>query len=166
MLLWAGAGCPLAVYNTVNALNVALIVQPQLLTALSLITWCQCQIYGGDVRVTVSLFSLCLFTVHISCSNFSFLTGLPIPVLLSLLYNHLSHPHPAPPSPSPPRPPRRPRNRPNPPLPPRPPPRPPLAHHPLRRPLRRSPLRRRRVRVLRHLQVQQRDRDQFLVLRH
>jgi len=67
MLLWASAGCPLAVYNTVNGFNVALVVQPQLLTVLSLITWCQCQIYGngGDVRATFSLLSY-FPTAHIS----------------------------------------------------------------------------------------------------
>jgi len=46
MLLWASAGCPLAVYNIVHKFNIALIVQPQILTGLSLITWSQCCVYG------------------------------------------------------------------------------------------------------------------------
>lgn len=46
MLLWAIAGIPLGVYNIVGDFNVALQVQPQLLTVLSLITWIQCKYYG------------------------------------------------------------------------------------------------------------------------
>lgn len=50
MLLWATAGAPLAVYNIVNNFNIALIVQPQILTALSLVTWGQCCMYGEASR--------------------------------------------------------------------------------------------------------------------
>jgi predicted membrane protein len=46
MLLWAAAGIFLAVFNTVSNFNIALLIQPQILTALSLITWCQCCTYG------------------------------------------------------------------------------------------------------------------------
>ncbi|PLN76225.1 PQ loop repeat protein [Aspergillus taichungensis] len=46
MLLWAVAGNPLGVYNIVENLNVALRVQPQILTFLSLVTWAQCFYYG------------------------------------------------------------------------------------------------------------------------
>jgi len=81
MLLWASAGCPLAVYNTVNGFNVALVVQPQLLTVLSLVTWCQCQIYGDgvDVRAPVTI-------------SFSILdpTILSTPVLFPLTPHHPS----------------------------------------------------------------------------
>ncbi|KKA30731.1 hypothetical protein TD95_003499 [Thielaviopsis punctulata] len=45
MMLWAWAGVPLGVYNIVSGLNVALQVQPQLLTFLSLVTWIQCFYY-------------------------------------------------------------------------------------------------------------------------
>lgn len=45
MLLWACAGVPLGVYNIVADFNVALQVQPQILTALSLVTWAQCYYY-------------------------------------------------------------------------------------------------------------------------
>ena len=47
MLLWAWAGVPLGVYNIVSNFNVALQVQPQLLTFLSLVTWSQCKYYGN-----------------------------------------------------------------------------------------------------------------------
>lgn len=47
MLLWAGAGVPLGVYNIVSSFNIALRIQPQILTMLSLITWTQCQYYGS-----------------------------------------------------------------------------------------------------------------------
>ena len=58
MLLWATAGAPLGVYNIVNELNVALRIQPQILTTLSLVTWAEC-LYYGKVRiffVTVYIF--------------------------------------------------------------------------------------------------------------
>lgn len=45
MLLWSFAGIPLGVYTIAQDLNVALQIQPQLLTALSLITWGQCLYY-------------------------------------------------------------------------------------------------------------------------
>ncbi|ORY07517.1 PQ loop repeat-domain-containing protein [Clohesyomyces aquaticus] len=45
MMLWAWAGVPLGVYNIVEDFNVALRIQPQLLTFLSLVTWIQCYYY-------------------------------------------------------------------------------------------------------------------------
>lgn len=45
MLLWSFAGIPLGVYTIAQDLNIALQIQPQLLTALSLITWGQCLYY-------------------------------------------------------------------------------------------------------------------------
>lgn len=45
MLFWAAAGIPLGVYNILNDFNIALQVQPQILTSLSLVTWGQCYLY-------------------------------------------------------------------------------------------------------------------------
>lgn len=45
MMLWAWAGVPLGVYNIVKDFNIALRIQPQILTLLSLITWIQCYYY-------------------------------------------------------------------------------------------------------------------------
>jgi len=45
MMLWACAGVPLGVYNIVSDFNMALRIQPQILTALSLVTWVQCYYY-------------------------------------------------------------------------------------------------------------------------
>lgn len=45
MMLWAWAGVPLGVYNIAMNFNVALQVQPQILTFLSLVTWVQCYHY-------------------------------------------------------------------------------------------------------------------------
>jgi uncharacterized protein YfiM (DUF2279 family) len=45
MLFWAFAGIFAGVYNISKALNYPLWVQPQILTALSLITWGQCYNY-------------------------------------------------------------------------------------------------------------------------
>ena len=46
MLLWASAGVPLGVYNIVERFNIALRIQAQILTLLSLITCVQCYYYG------------------------------------------------------------------------------------------------------------------------
>jgi hypothetical protein len=51
MMLWAWAGVPLAVYNIAEGFNIALRIQPQILTLLSLVTWVQCFYYE---RVTLS----------------------------------------------------------------------------------------------------------------
>lgn len=45
MLFWASAGMPLGVYNIVSDFNIALRIQPQILTSLSLATWGQCHYY-------------------------------------------------------------------------------------------------------------------------
>lgn len=45
MLLWSFAGIPLGVYTIAQDLNIALQIQPQLLTFLSLVTWGQCLYY-------------------------------------------------------------------------------------------------------------------------
>ncbi|KAK2002622.1 hypothetical protein LX36DRAFT_707680 [Colletotrichum falcatum] len=45
MMLWACAGVPLGAYNIVEDFNVALRIQPQILTFLSLATWIQCYYY-------------------------------------------------------------------------------------------------------------------------
>lgn len=45
MMLWACAGVPLGVYNITKEFNVALRIQPQILTFLSLVTWAQCRYY-------------------------------------------------------------------------------------------------------------------------
>ena len=52
MLLWACAGVPLGAYNVTGHFNVALQVQPQILTVLSLITWIQCYYYD-DVSSSI-----------------------------------------------------------------------------------------------------------------
>ena len=45
MLFWAAAGVPLGAYNIAQNFNLALRIQPQILTSLSLITWGQCYHY-------------------------------------------------------------------------------------------------------------------------
>lgn len=50
-LSWALAGIPLGVYNTVQNLNIALQVQPNILIFLSLVTWGQCKYYGDEWRL-------------------------------------------------------------------------------------------------------------------
>ncbi|CEL00416.1 Putative PQ loop repeat protein (AFU_orthologue; AFUA_5G08410) [Aspergillus calidoustus] len=63
MLLWASAGVPLGVYNIVEELNVALRVQAQILTFLSLVTWAQCLYYGKKYSIrkcTAAVVSLLL----------------------------------------------------------------------------------------------------------
>jgi hypothetical protein len=45
MMMWACAGVPLGVYNIAKEFNIALQIQPQILTFLSLVTWIQCYYY-------------------------------------------------------------------------------------------------------------------------
>ena len=52
MLLWASAGVPLGVYNIVENFNIALRIQAQILTFLSLLTWSQCYHYGKGWNVS------------------------------------------------------------------------------------------------------------------
>ncbi|KAG2416052.1 hypothetical protein HFD88_007244 [Aspergillus terreus] len=52
MLLWAAAGVPLGVYNITEELNIALRIQAQILTVLSLVTWAQCLYYGKKYSIT------------------------------------------------------------------------------------------------------------------
>ncbi|KAH9861857.1 hypothetical protein J1614_011610 [Plenodomus biglobosus] len=55
MMLWAWAGVPLGVYNIVENYNIALRIQPQILTLLSLVTWIQCYYYERRWSVLRSL---------------------------------------------------------------------------------------------------------------
>ncbi|KAF7558847.1 hypothetical protein G7046_g5314 [Stylonectria norvegica] len=55
MMLWAWAGVPLGVYNIVKGFNIALRIQPQILTVLSLLTWIQCYYYERKWTVSRSL---------------------------------------------------------------------------------------------------------------
>ncbi|KAK0099246.1 hypothetical protein ONS96_008480 [Cadophora gregata f. sp. sojae] len=52
MLLWACAGVPLGAYNIAGDFNIALQIQPQILTVLSLITWIQCYYYDDKWSVS------------------------------------------------------------------------------------------------------------------
>ncbi|XP_014551522.1 hypothetical protein COCVIDRAFT_42171 [Bipolaris victoriae FI3] len=55
MMLWAWAGVPLGVYNIAEDYNIALRIQPQILTVLSLVTWIQCYYYEKNWSVLRSL---------------------------------------------------------------------------------------------------------------
>ncbi|KAI4942002.1 hypothetical protein J4E91_010389 [Alternaria rosae] len=55
MMLWAWAGVPLGVYNIAEDYNIALRIQPQILTVLSLVTWIQCYYYEKSWSVLRSL---------------------------------------------------------------------------------------------------------------
>ncbi|KAG7532115.1 hypothetical protein FFLO_03857 [Filobasidium floriforme] len=46
MILWALAGLPLGIHNILSEQHIALVVQAQILTGLSLITWAQTMYYG------------------------------------------------------------------------------------------------------------------------
>ncbi|KAE9994759.1 hypothetical protein EG327_003023 [Venturia inaequalis] len=63
MMLWAWAGVPLGVYNIVEDFNVALQIQPQLLTFLSLLTWSQCCYYNKSWTVSRALLAVCSIAI-------------------------------------------------------------------------------------------------------
>ncbi|KAK1050407.1 hypothetical protein LTR74_017047 [Friedmanniomyces endolithicus] len=52
---WACAGVPLGVFNIVSNFNIALQVQPQILTFLSLVTWIQCYYYERKWSISKAL---------------------------------------------------------------------------------------------------------------
>ena len=63
MLLWASAGVPLGVYNIVEEFNIALRIQAQILTFLSLLTWSQCYHHGKGWTVSkcaIILMAMCV----------------------------------------------------------------------------------------------------------
>lgn len=51
MLLWASATVPLGVYNITEQFNIALRIQTQILTFMSLLTWSQCYHYDREWSV-------------------------------------------------------------------------------------------------------------------
>ncbi|WPH00235.1 Hypothetical protein R9X50_00305800 [Acrodontium crateriforme] len=55
MMLWSMAGIPLGVYNIVSDFNIALQIQPQILTFLSLTTWIQCYYYESKWSIPKAL---------------------------------------------------------------------------------------------------------------
>jgi len=65
MLLWASAGIPLGIYNIVRSFPVALQIQPQILTFLSLVTWAQTQYYppARDRKPRSVVWCGCVLTV-------------------------------------------------------------------------------------------------------
>ncbi|GAA5831396.1 hypothetical protein JCM11251_004012 [Rhodosporidiobolus azoricus] len=63
MLLWAAAGIPLGAYNIASNLNIALQVQPQILTFLSLVTFTQVKYYKKHWSVRQ-----CALVLALSCA--------------------------------------------------------------------------------------------------
>jgi type III secretory pathway component EscS len=55
MMFWAWAGVPLGVYNITSSFNLALQIQPQILSFLSLLTWIQVYYYEKKWSVVRSL---------------------------------------------------------------------------------------------------------------
>jgi hypothetical protein len=69
MMLWAWAGVPLGVYNIAEGFNVALRIQPQILTLLSLVTWIQCYYYE---RVCIQAPMACVDTGHLTLTEMDY----------------------------------------------------------------------------------------------
>ncbi|KAL9104572.1 MAG: hypothetical protein Q9163_000494 [Psora crenata] len=76
MLLWASAGVPLGVYNIVQEFNVALRVQAQILTFLSLITWAQCCHYGKHWHVSKCVGVVALFGIAMGGVEAALIVGI------------------------------------------------------------------------------------------
>jgi len=55
MMFWAWAGVPLGIYNITSSFNLALQIQPQILSFLSLLTWIQVYYYEKKWSVVRSL---------------------------------------------------------------------------------------------------------------
>jgi hypothetical protein len=70
MMFWAWAGVPLGVYNITSSFNLALQIQPQILSFLSLLTWIQVYYYEKKWSVLRSLglvlpIALCMAGIEI-----------------------------------------------------------------------------------------------------
>ncbi|KAL6815970.1 PQ loop repeat domain-containing protein [Trichoderma sp. SZMC 28013] len=83
MMLWACAGVPLGVYNITKEFNIALRIQPQILTLLSLITWAQCRYYDKKWPISRCL----LVTIPIAL----LMAGIQIGLIFALRAAHSSH---------------------------------------------------------------------------
>lgn len=70
MLLWALAGIPLGVYNIIRAFPIALQIQAQILTFLSLLTWTQCFYYVEGTGRPKRGILWCLTTLAVLCCVF------------------------------------------------------------------------------------------------
>ena len=80
MILWACAGIPLGVYNIAANLGIALMVQPQILTTLSLITLGQCFYYERKWRLAHVLLAI----IAMGCFMGGIETGLVFAVRFGL----------------------------------------------------------------------------------
>jgi len=78
MMLWAWAGVSLGVYNIVENFNVALRIQPQILTLLSLITWVQCYYYQKQWAVPRALLVVCPIVVAMGGIEAALIIGLRV----------------------------------------------------------------------------------------
>ncbi|KYK57037.1 PQ loop repeat protein [Drechmeria coniospora] len=78
MMLWACAGVPLGVYNIVEEFNIALRIQPQILTFLSLATWMQCRHYQRGWSVARSLLAVAPIVLAMGAIQASLIMGLRI----------------------------------------------------------------------------------------
>ena len=86
MLLWASAGVPLGVYNITSNFNIALRVQAQILTFLSLLTWSQCHYYGkrrSIERCAAILVGMCVLLGGIEAGLIFALKVSPMPRSIS-----------------------------------------------------------------------------------
>ncbi|KAH0594201.1 hypothetical protein MHUMG1_08040 [Metarhizium humberi] len=78
MMLWAWAGVPLGVYNIVEEFNIALRIQPQILTFLSLVTWIQCYYYQRGWTVSRSMLTLAPIVVIMGGCQAALIVGLGV----------------------------------------------------------------------------------------
>lgn len=76
MMFWAWAGVPLGVYNITSSFNIALRIQPQILSFLSLLTWIQVYYYEKKWSIFHSL----LVVVPIACC----MAGIELGLILAL----------------------------------------------------------------------------------
>ncbi|PWN91419.1 hypothetical protein FA10DRAFT_66763 [Acaromyces ingoldii] len=76
MLLWAFAGLPLGVHNILADENVALQVQAQILTLLSLLTWSQVMFYGHKWSLSKSTIVVLLIALAFGAVEAAIVCGI------------------------------------------------------------------------------------------
>ncbi|EED85670.1 predicted protein, partial [Postia placenta Mad-698-R] len=77
---WGTAGLFMGIYAIVQDLNIPLIVQPQLFSALCFLSWTQCQYYGHrrSKLTCIGLYTICL----------GFLGGLQAGMIYAIRHSH------------------------------------------------------------------------------
>lgn len=75
MILWSIAGLPLAIHNILSGQHIALQIQAEVLTGLSLVTWAQTMYYGKKWSIKKSIYVTAMFVLAFVAVQTGFIVG-------------------------------------------------------------------------------------------